>query len=385
MDQRFNEVFFEKRPENEIFRVVFFPDRIYHDAYFNATVSQRYRYYVEEVRSKHDITLIKAQVFQDGKFLANMIRVEYHGSRLIETARERGRFLQSSVTGNLKLTTPDGNTIESPIKLNFCNWVRCFQCEIWDTLEPTQGSQHHFKVLAQMGKGGSIIHLPAFDNALKNSKELKVFEVVFKENDIDEPFGYKIIEPTEDNDYLHSYQKPINKQPSSPENTVEVHNYLLNFQRGWFLDSADIEPVRYSNAMMESVNPAYRNDGKNIVEMKWIIQRELGSSLVYFHEVNVTPGSFEGVHQHIGSEELYYIVSGEGIAYMGHDDDPNFELKNEYEVVEQEIYCLGKQPVRKIPVKPGKVIYTKSGGIHGIQNTSQDVPLKFVAFGYHSS
>jgi len=99
--------------------------------------------------------------------------------------------------------------------------------------------------------------------------------------------------------------------------------------------------------------------------------------------VNVTPGSFEGVHQHIGSEELYYIVSGEGIAYMGNDDDPTFEGK--YPTVKQEIYCIGQRPVREIPVRPGKIIYTKSGGIHGIRNTSTTTPLIFVAFGYHCS
>lgn len=157
----------------------------------------------------------------------------------------------------------------------------------------------------------------------------------------------------------------------------------MNFQRGWFLDSANVKPVRYSNAMMESINPAYRADGNNIVEMKWILQRELGGNLVYFHEVNVTPGSFEGVHQHIGSEELYYIVSGNGIAYMGYDDDPAFD--NTTPIVKQEIYCIGEKPVRELEVKPGKIIYTKSGGIHGIKNTSTTDPLIFVAFGYHCS
>jgi len=207
--------------------------------------------------------------------------------------------------------------------------------------------------------------------------------VVFRENDVDEPLGYKIANRSEDNDYQRSYQVPKTNTPSSPENTVKVNNYQLNFQRGWFLDSKDVIPVRYSNAMMETINPAFRPDGTNIVEMKWILQRELGSEVVYFHEVNVTPGSFEGVHQHIGSEELYYIVSGEGIAYMGNDDDPTFEGK--YPTVKQQIFCIGDKPVREIPVSKGKIIYTKSGGIHGIQNTSDSVPLIFVAFGYHSS
>ena len=49
MDARFSDIF--DRPENTIFRVVFFPDRIYHAQYLNATRSPRYRYNVREVRA----------------------------------------------------------------------------------------------------------------------------------------------------------------------------------------------------------------------------------------------------------------------------------------------------------------------------------------------
>ncbi len=381
MDQRFSEVF--SRPENEVFRVVFYPDRIYHAAYLNATVSQRYRYNVTEVRNKHDITLLKAEVYQDGQFLANLLRIEYRAGRLNETTRENGRLLQNSVVCTLSMITPEGETITEDVKLNYDSWIRAYQCEIWDTLDPISGSKHHFKVLSQMGKGGSITHIPRFDAHLKDLRSLKLFNLVFREPDIDEPFGYKINNPSVDNDYLRSYQVPNTNKPSAPENTVQVNNYQINFQRGWFLDSKDVVPVRYSNAMMEKHNPNYVEGDTNIVEMKWILQRELGSEIVYFHEVNVTPGSFEGVHQHIGSEEVYYIVSGEGIAYMGNDDDPS--LEDVYPTVKQEIYCIGEKPVKEIPVKPGKIIFTKSGGIHGIRNTSTTTPLIFVAFGYHSS
>lgn len=381
MDQRFSDI--AGHPENEIFRVVFFPDRIYHAAYLNATVSKRYNYNVSEVRNKHDITLMKAKVFQDGRFLANVIRIEYRAGRLNETARESNRMLHDHVLSKLTIETENAGNVTTSLKLTYDNWIRAYQCEIWDNIQPAKGSTHHFKVLAQMGSTGPICYIPHLNHALKDLRALKIFDVVFRENDIDEPLGYKIGNPTEDNDYLRSYQVPKTSRPSAPENTVEVHNYQLNFQRGWFLDSKDVKPVRYKNAMMEEINPEYRHDETNIVEMKWILQREMGSDLVYFHEVNVTPGSFEGVHQHIGSEELYYIVSGEGIAYMGNDDDPTFEGK--YPTVKQEIYCLGQKPVREIPVSPGKIIFSKSGGIHGIRNTSQTTPLIFVAFGYHCS
>jgi oxalate decarboxylase/phosphoglucose isomerase-like protein (cupin superfamily) len=48
------------------------------------------------------------------------------------------------------------------------------------------------------------------------------------------------------------------------------------------------------------------------------------------------------------------------------------------------IYGLGPQPCKEVPVSPGKVIFTKSGGIHGIRNPGTE-PLKFVAFLYHTA
>src|ERR1043165_4371483 len=131
MDQRFNQIFNTKRPDNEVFRVVFYPDRIYHAAYLNATVSQRYRYNVTEVRNKHDITLIKAEVFQDGQFLANVLRIEYIGNRLNETTREKGRVLQDCVQATLSAVTKEGANITAPLNLHYDSWVRAYQCEIW--------------------------------------------------------------------------------------------------------------------------------------------------------------------------------------------------------------------------------------------------------------
>ena len=39
MDPRFNSIY--TSPENEVFKVVFYPDRIYHAEYLNATRSPR--------------------------------------------------------------------------------------------------------------------------------------------------------------------------------------------------------------------------------------------------------------------------------------------------------------------------------------------------------
>jgi oxalate decarboxylase/phosphoglucose isomerase-like protein (cupin superfamily) len=379
MDPRFNEIF--TRPENQIFKVVFFPDRIYHEAALNATISPRYRYNVREVRAKHDIQILKGEVYLDSRRLCNFLRLEYIGGRLVEVAREKNRLLREQLLAWVQLQPQNtANQADATVKLTYSERIRAYQVEIWQTLEPPPGTNHDVKVLAMMGQSGSITRIKTFNPALDDLKGLKVINLAFRENDRDMPFGYKINDPAWDNDYLRSHQVPNNPAPSSPENTVEDNNYSVYFQRGWFLQANDILPVRYRNAMMDPDNPERADN--NIVEMRWILQRELGGNLVYFHEVTVTPGSYEGSHRHIGSEELYYIVSGKGIAYMGRGDDPDIEDK--YPTVTKQIYGTGPRPVKELPVEAGNIIYTKSGGIHGIRNTGTE-PLKFVAFGYHSN
>ena len=64
MEARFSDIITD--PSNLIFHVVFFPDRVYHAQYLNATRSARYRYDVDEVRGKADINVLKGCVWMDG-------------------------------------------------------------------------------------------------------------------------------------------------------------------------------------------------------------------------------------------------------------------------------------------------------------------------------
>ncbi|MFM9745798.1 cupin domain-containing protein, partial [Streptomyces brasiliscabiei] len=86
-----------------------------------------------------------------------------------------------------------------------------------------------------------------------------------------------------------------------------------------------------------------------------------GGTVVFFHEVTIPPHTIEGTHQHIGSEELYYVFEGRGIAYMGAKDDPALARDETIPVVERKIYGLDPKPCKKLDVGPGSVIYTKSG------------------------
>jgi mannose-6-phosphate isomerase-like protein (cupin superfamily) len=378
MDSRFNKIFTE--PENSIFRVVFFPDRIYHAQYLNATRSPRYRYNVQEVRSKVDITILKGEVYMDGLFYSNFLRIEYRGGRLVELARENNRFLSDELLAFVRLLPNDpALKAEATVKLHYCQWIDAYQAEIWQTLEPPENNHHDFQVLDLMGKNKDITRYSTFNPALADIKALRRIEIAFRENDKDLPFGYPIDNPAWDNNYQRSHEQPNVPTPNSDANTVKDLSYLIDFQRGWFLQADDVVPVRYLNALMEEGNPDKADD--NIIEMRWILQRELGGSLVFFHEVTIPPGKTEGTHRHIGSEELYYIVSGEGTAYMGENDDPALAG---LPTVERLIYGLDKRNCKEIKVKPGSVIFTKSGGIHGIRNQGTK-PLKFVAFLYQSS
>jgi mannose-6-phosphate isomerase-like protein (cupin superfamily) len=386
-------------PWNQIFKIVFYPDRIYHAQYLNATRSPRYQYNVMEVRGRADFTVLKSEVYLDSKFLCNALRIEYRAGRLAEQVRERGRLLRSEVMAWVELTHKNpalGQKLKRYVKMFYDRYVDAYQVEIWETLEPPETESHSFKVLDQMGLHKPITAIPGFRLALKDIHGVTGVDVSFRETDLDRPFNYRINNPGWDNDYARSHQEPKQPWPNSPDNTVMDANYRVNFRRGWVRDASKVQPVFYQNAMMEQSSADYFRgpppspgvfDGdKNVMGMRWIIQRELGGTIVYFHQVELPPGAVEGTHQHIGSEELYYFIEGEGIAYIGDGDDP--DVDQTYPLVDPmpDIYGLGPKPCRQVPVKPGITLFTKSGGIHGVRNPKGNPgPLKFVAFGYHSS
>ncbi|MBD2551213.1 cupin domain-containing protein [Microcystis elabens FACHB-917] len=377
MDPRFDVL--STKPENSIFHVVFFPDRIYHAQYLNATRSNRYRYNVHEVRGKGDIGVLKGDVYMDGQLLTHFLRIEYRASRLVEKARIRNRFIRDELLAYVNLLPDGADSASTILKLHYCAWIDAYQVEIWETLEPPANTSHDYKVLDMMGAQGSITSHTQLAAAIADPSRLKRLELAFRENDRDLPLGYTINNPEWDNNYERKIQVPITTQPSSSENTIDTFNYLIDFQRGWFIESDKVQPVRYLNAIMNDDDPE-RSDN-NIIHMKWFTQREFGSHVVFFHEVTIPAGMVEGTHQHIGSEELYYIVEGEGIAYMGEGDDP---ATDGFPTVERHIFGVGVKRCKELPIKPGSVIFTKSGGIHGIRNPGTE-PLKFVAFLYHSS
>jgi hypothetical protein len=276
-------------PANEIFAVVFFPDRIYHEAYLNATRSPRYRYNVQEVRGYYEVTCLKGQVFLDGGFLSNFIRIEYRGGRLTEMARVKNRFLRNSCAAWIRLTDLAGNqaatTDARPLVLHYDDWINAYQAEIWETLEPPGSINHAAAVLAIMGRGGEITRISQFAAMLTDVKSVGKVELAFREPDRYYPFGRAIPQNdiAWDNNFGRTHQAPVKAdEPSASENTLQDLNYLLDFQRGWYKQASDVVPVLYRNAMMMArpdgtQNPDARDD--NIIAMRWLFQRELGGLL----------------------------------------------------------------------------------------------------------
>ncbi|MBW4452243.1 MAG: hypothetical protein KME55_05895 [Nostoc indistinguendum CM1-VF10] len=202
MDPAFNDI--QSNPWNEIFKVVFFPDHIYHAEYLNATRSPRYRYNVREVRSYLGINALKGEVYLDGKFISNFLRLEYRSGRLVEQVREKKRLLGSDVIAWVRLLPEDeSKKAESRVKLHYCPWIDAYEVEIWETLEAPATSYHDFQILDQMGRNGPITRVKAFNPALRDIKALTQIELAFRENDRNLPTGYQISDADAcwDNDY----------------------------------------------------------------------------------------------------------------------------------------------------------------------------------------
>ncbi|NDC79536.1 MAG: cupin domain-containing protein, partial [Chitinophagia bacterium] len=240
MDSRFNDI--ASHPSNSIFQVVFFPDRVYHAQYLNATRSPRYRYNVQEVRTKSDASVIKGEVYLDDRRLCNFLRIEYTGKRLVELVRERGRFVRNQVEAWVRLSSTDvAVDPEARVVLTHCPWIDAFQVEIWETLEAPDLLRHDVKVLDLMGRDGSVTRVRSFDAALRNLRSLHRVDLAFRENRRHEPFGYTVpdgpgfYDAPWDNHFNRNIQVPKTQQPSDDQNTVKQPNYQVNFRRGYFI------------------------------------------------------------------------------------------------------------------------------------------------------
>jgi mannose-6-phosphate isomerase-like protein (cupin superfamily) len=371
--------------EHEVFKIVSFCERICHPRYLNASISPRYRYHVRTVQVKFDIVVMLAEVFLDAQFFCNALRLEYCSSRLIEAARLHGRSLGEQIQGWFRLisagrgleTPPEQRGAAATIKLTFDEVIKAYQVEVWETLEAAPTCTHDMKVLDQMGRHGPITARSELKAALHDLSALRGIEIAFQEDDHDCRTGMRIEAPVWDNNYECKYQVPRSPEPDSPENTEFLPNYYISFLKGLYLDAAQKSPIRYRNAMMDDSNPERRPD--NIIEIRWLLQRQLGGRSIYFQEVTVPPRAVEGVHLYVGAEALYYVIEGEGVAYLGEHDDP---ATASFPTVQRDVLGVGLRPCKAVPLRPGTTVYARSGAMQGLANPGNQ-PLRLVRFGIH--
>jgi mannose-6-phosphate isomerase-like protein (cupin superfamily) len=366
------------RPEHEVFKVVSYPEQIYHAVELNATCSPRYRYVVRAVQNKSGVVALKAEVFLDAHYLCNVLRLEYRAGRLLELARQKGRRLGNQVLARVRLLTDDSSKAASgTIRLTFDPELHAYQAEIWVTLEAPPTGAHAVKVLAQMGRHGAITARPEFRPALRDLRALHAIEVVFGEDERESALNRPIRDPVWDKNYERTDQVPNAPEPDAPANTVPIGSYFISFQKGKVIPAGSVAPVRYRNPAMDADNPDRRDD--NIIDIRWLLQHELGARVVYLHEVTLPPKSVEGVRVYVGAEVVYYVVEGEGIAYLGAHDDP---ATADRETVLRAVLGAGFHHCKAVPIRAGDTVYGKNGALQGIANPG-DRPLRIVRFGAH--
>lgn len=95
-----------------------------------------------------------------------------------------------------------------------------------------------------------------------------------------------------------------------------------------------------------------RGGNGTIEGFRYLDSEDLSNNLKGFYVNELQVGAEVGYHKHIGDEEIYFILDGEGIA------NDNGEEKK---------------------IVAGDLFYTKDGHGHSLKNTGS-VPLKFAAF-----
>ena len=213
MDPRFNDIF--SSPENEIFKVVFFPDRIYHARYLNATRSRRYRYNVQEVRGKLDHHRAEGRGLPRRPVPQPLPPDRIPGRPARRSRTRAGAVRARRVAGAGSALHVDGQPPpEAMVKLHYDRWIDAYQAEIWQTLEAPAGRHHDFQLLDMMGRTGQITRVADFEQALACPKDIKRGRARVPRERRDLPFGYPIA-PTQRNGTTTSSAHTRSRGPAS--------------------------------------------------------------------------------------------------------------------------------------------------------------------------
>ena len=90
-------------------------------------------------------------------------------------------------------------------------------------------------------------------------------------------------------------------------------------------------------------------DGIEFSEEKFVRKAVMQSKGIVCDFVCFEPGQSAGFHKHPVQDEVFYVVEGKGVITFEDRDD--------------------------ISVKPGSVVFTPSGVVHGVETTESDRPV----------
>ena len=334
---RFDELFEE--PENEIFRIVFFPDRIYHA-----------RYLIGDAHLALPLRRPRGALGRDTDraegpgLLRRRAAVQHAAPRVLRAAPDRAgaRARSQPRADAARLVQAVGPRRRQPGRVEHRPALRRARRRLLRrALADARAARRRDRTTTASSRSWAATRrsrgVPALVSQLEDVKALRGIEFAVRENDTHTPRGAR---PTTRSGTTTSRARSRCRTRQEPSSDAE-HRRRQELPAGLPARASSSptrtrsHPVRYRNAMIDDGNPDRRDD--NVIEMRWVVQREFGSDNVFFHEVTIPPGTIEGTHRHIGTEELYYIVEGEGIAYMADGDDPANER---YPLVERPLYGL---------------------------------------------
>ena len=102
-------------------------------------------------------------------------------------------------------------------------------------------------------------------------------------------------------------------------------------------------PYKVSVRGAES-NPGIPERGWVDMDVRWLITKDsVGASKTVFGVTHFPPGARHELHRHPNAEEVEYLISGSGVAYVGDD---------------------------AVELGPGEAVFVPQNAYHGFENTS---------------
>ena len=107
--------------------------------------------------------------------------------------------------------------------------------------------------------------------------------------------------------------------------------------------SVNQHPYKVSIHETES-SPGIPERGWLNMDVRWLITRDsVGASNAVFGVTYFPPGASHEIHRHPNAEEVEYLISGSGIAYVGDD---------------------------AVELSPGEAVFVPQNAYHGFENNS---------------